>query len=89
MQYPTRSPLMDRLKFGAYGMMSGLVVGLFLGWMFHGFVGALVRVVIILIIMIPFVLAIAFWFKVNQQNRDARPTIQEAEWRDASESTYR
>lgn len=89
MQYPARSPLMDRLKYGAYGLTSGLVVGLFLGWMFHGFVGALVRAVIILIIMVPFVMAIAFWFKVNQQNRDARSSIQEAEWRDASETTFR
>jgi cytochrome b subunit of formate dehydrogenase len=65
-----------------YGLGVGLFFGLFLGWMFHGFVGALVRTLIVLIILVPLALAIAFCFKVNQQNQAERSDIQDAEWRD-------
>ena len=52
--------------------------------MFHGFVGMIVRLVIITIILAPFVVALIFWLKVSNKNRMERSDsgIQEAEWHD-------
>ena len=74
--------LLERMRFAAYGMGVGLIVGLFLGWMFHGFVGVVVRLLIIAIILAPFVIALIFWFKVSNSNRAKRSEIQDGEWRD-------
>ena len=79
--------LLERLRVAAYGLAIGLVVGLFLGWMFHGFVGTVVRLMIIAIILAPFVVALIFWFKVSNKNRADRTGIQDAEWRDINTRT--
>jgi len=75
---------LERMRWATYGLVAGLVVGLFLGWMFHGFVGMIVRLVIIAIILAPFVVALIFWLKVSNKNRmdRAESGIQEAEWHD-------
>ena len=59
--------LIERAKYVAFGMAGGLFVGLVLGWMFHGFVGALVRTVLIIIILLPFVFADHFLGQDHQQ----------------------
>jgi predicted lipid-binding transport protein (Tim44 family) len=74
--------IFERLRYGIYGLAIGLFMGLFLGWMFHGFVGTLVRLIIITVILAPFVAALIFWVKVSNKNREDRTTIQDAEWRD-------
>jgi ABC-type Mn2+/Zn2+ transport system permease subunit len=74
--------LLERLRFASYGLAAGLVVGLFLGWMFHGFVGVVVRLIIVAIILAPFVIALIFWLKVSNKNRADRAVVQDAEWRD-------
>ena len=75
---------MERMRWATYGLLPDLFVGLFLGWMFHGFVGMIVRLVIIAIILAPFVVALIFWLKVSNKNRMDRADsgIQEAEWHD-------
>ena len=79
----------ERVRFAGYGLAAGLFLGLILGWMFHGFVGALVRIVLILIILIPFVAAVIFWFKVQNRNRAETDGIQEAEWREPTDYRQR
>jgi F0F1-type ATP synthase assembly protein I len=77
--------LLERMRFAAYGLAVGLIVGLFLGWMFHGFVGVVVRLLIVAIILAPFVVAIVFWLRVSNKNRAERGGIQDAEWRDLNQ----
>lgn len=76
--------MLERLRWAGYGLVAGLVVGLFLGWLFHGFVSTLFRLLIIAIILSPFIVALVFWLKVSNRNRAERSgsAIQEAEWRD-------
>ena len=78
------SGLLERAKYGAIGLAAGLFIGIILGWMFHGFVGALVRMVLIIIILLPFVFAIIFWVRTTNKGRVQESGIQEAEWRDRS-----
>lgn len=74
--------LMERARFAVYGFAAGLFVGVFLGWMFHGFVGTIVRLLVIVIILAPFLAALFFWLKVSSKNREDRTIVQDAEWRD-------
>jgi F0F1-type ATP synthase assembly protein I len=76
--------VVERMRWAGYGLVAGLVIGLFLGWMFHGFVGTMVRLMIVAIILAPFIAALIFWLKISNKNRADRGEtgIQEAEWRD-------
>ncbi len=50
-----------RAHWGSYGFLAGILVGVFLGWFFHGFVGAFLRVGIAAIVLIPLILAFVGW----------------------------
>lgn len=52
-----------RMQWGSYGFLAGVLVGLLMGWMFHGFVGAVVRLGLAALIIIPLVLAVLAWKK--------------------------
>ncbi|MFN8590761.1 MAG: hypothetical protein U0031_04800 [Thermomicrobiales bacterium] len=45
-----------RWQWGSYGFMAGLAVGVMAGWIFSGFVGALVRVGLVALVVVPLVL---------------------------------
>lgn len=79
--------LRERARWTSCGLIAGLVVGLTLGWMFHGFVGAVFKTVIVLLLLMPFIAAVVFWWSSNRRVASARTqadmdTIHEATWRD-------
>ena len=47
-----------------YGFLAGIVVGVLMGWMFAGFVGALFRVALFAMAVVPVVLLYIAWRKV-------------------------
>jgi hypothetical protein len=51
------------------GWRPGLLLGMVLGWLFHGFVGTLFRVLIVIAILAPFVAAVIFWQRISGRNR--------------------
>ena len=53
-----------RIQWGSYGFIAGVVVGVLMGWMFAGFIGALFRVAIFAAVLIPVVLLYLVWRKV-------------------------
>lgn len=59
----SRSPG-GRVQWGSYGFLAGIVVGLMLGWFFHGIVGAFVRVSLAALVIIPLILLFIAWRKV-------------------------
>jgi hypothetical protein len=50
-----------RMQWGSYGFLAGILTGIVLGWMFNGFVGAFVRVGMVLLVVLPLVLAYVGW----------------------------
>ncbi len=61
--------LIDRARYIAYGLAAGLLLGMVLGWLFHGFVGTLFRILIVVVILAPFVAAVIFWQRISSRNR--------------------
>lgn len=53
----------------------GLFLGIFLGWAFSGVVGAVMRFGIVVVLLVPLVLAIMFWWKVRQAPKVEGTTI--------------
>lgn len=75
------SELRERLRWAGCGVIAGLIAGMFLGWMFHGFVGAIIKIGIVLIFLVPLVAAILF-FLSNKRGDGGKITIQDVNWRD-------
>ncbi len=51
-------------QWGSYGFLAGLLVGVMMGWLFAGFVGALVRVGMLALVIVPIVLIYIGWRKI-------------------------
>ena len=76
--------LKERVRFAGYGLGAGLLVGIVLGWMFHGVVGTILWLLLIAVILTPFVLAVIFWQKTLSRNNQERTLVRDAEWREPS-----
>jgi hypothetical protein len=50
-----------RVQWGSYGFLAGIVLGLLMGWMFHGFVGAFVRVALVAVAFVPLLVIYIAW----------------------------
>jgi membrane protein implicated in regulation of membrane protease activity len=53
-----------RFQWGSYGFMAGIVVGILMGWLLAGFVGAFLRIALVALAVVPIVLIYLAWRKV-------------------------
>lgn len=81
MEQTPRIPLMDRIRLIGYGVIGGLVAGAILGWLLHGVISFVVRFGIVLLLLLPFVLAVIFWRKMTGRSAPApQSPVSEADW---------
>ncbi len=81
MQGPMPIPMMDRLRYIGYGVIGGLIAGAFLGWIFHAWVGFVVKFFFVLVFLVIFLLALNFWRKVTTKPvKVADQTVTDADW---------
>jgi hypothetical protein len=52
-----------RVQWGGYGFMAGIALGVLIGWFFAGFIGAFIRVGLVLLVLVPLVLLYIGWRK--------------------------
>lgn len=76
-------PFGDRIRSFGYVFLSGLVVGIFIGWMMHGLIGFVLRVALFIIAVVIVALAISFWNGTRRDNRRGYdPNTIDTSWRD-------
>ena len=49
--------------------MIGLVMGLIMGWFFHGVISFIIRLGFVMLLLIPLAIALYFWFRLRNQNQ--------------------
>jgi hypothetical protein len=81
------SSFWEEFKPKFYVFCGGLGTGLVLGWFFHGLIGTLIRIVVILLIMVPVVAAFLFWRSVSIERGKARTRsdVTDASWREVDD----
>jgi membrane protein implicated in regulation of membrane protease activity len=52
-----------RLQWGSYGFLAGIFIGIMMGWLFAGFIGAFIRLAMVALVMVPIVLVYIAWRK--------------------------
>jgi uncharacterized membrane protein YfcA len=59
----------QRLQWTVYGFIAGILIGLVLGWLFHGIITAAFNFLLVAALLVPFILAFLFWRKVQSERR--------------------
>jgi len=62
----------DRIQWSAYGFIAGILIGLVLGWLFHGVIGTVVNFLIVAALLTPFIIAYIFWRRTKERIEDIR-----------------
>jgi Flp pilus assembly protein TadB len=63
----------QRLQWTIYGFIAGILIGLVLGWLFHGVLTAAFNFLLVAALLVPFVLAFLFWRKVKSERQADLP----------------
>lgn len=71
-QRPTTSSQFSQFRGIRNGFVAGLVVGMLIGWFFHGFIGLLVRFGFVLLFLVPLALVVWFFF-LRSRSRSGTP----------------
>ena len=50
-----------RLQWGSYGFVAGIFIGIMMGWLFAGFIGAFIRVAMVALVVVPLILVYIAW----------------------------
>lgn len=62
----------ERAQWAAYGFIAGILIGLVLGWLFHGAIGAIFSFLIVGAIVAVFVIAFLFYRRTREAIDDFR-----------------
>lgn len=63
----------ERLTWLGYGLLTGMIIGVLVGWLWHGVIGSAVRIILIAILITPFIVAFVFYAKSKEAERPAPP----------------
>lgn len=66
-----RSLISRRVQFA---FVTGLILGVLLGWLFSGVVSAVMRFGLLVVLLVPLVLALLFWWRVRKTPAN-EPTV--------------
>ena len=63
-----------RTKWSRYAFVAGLLIGVFLGWFFHGVVSFVWRFFFVLLLLVPLVVLAIGWYRVSRRRNASAPT---------------
>ena len=66
---PRMAVLRERFRWGGYGFIGGIVLGLILGWAFHKIVGAILWVGFVGLALVPLLLVFLVWRRLSDRGR--------------------
>lgn len=56
----------DRTRFARFGFIAGLVLGILIGWFFHGVVSLVMRVGFVIALLIPLAIVLWLWWRSSR-----------------------
>lgn len=56
----------DRTRFARFGFIAGLIVGILIGWFFHGVVSLIMRVGFVIALLIPLAIVLWLWWRSSR-----------------------
>ena len=59
----------ERFQWGSYGFIPGLILGIVLGWLFHGVVSWIFRFGLVALLLVPLVIAFVVWRRWSDRSR--------------------
>lgn len=78
----------DRTRFARFGFIAGLVVGILVGWFFHGVVSLVMRVGFVIALLIPLAIVLWLWWRSSRTPMPADRPRTSIQWVDISTRDY-
>jgi len=78
----------DRTRFARFGFVAGLVVGILIGWFFHGVVSLIMRVGFVIALLIPLAIVLWLWWRSSRTPMPADRPRTSIQWVDISARDY-
>lgn len=69
-----------RFRYGTYGFVPGIIIGIFLGWFFHGVISTIVRFGFLILLLLPFIIGFIVWRRVQDRDRQRAPVATSDDW---------
>lgn len=60
-----------RTKWPRYAFVAGLLIGIFLGWFFHGVVSFVWRFFFVLLLLVPILVVAIGWYRISRRRSTA------------------
>ena len=64
-----------RTKWSRYSFVAGLLVGVFLGWFFHGVVSFTIRFFVVLLLLVPVIVVLIAWWRIKNRGQEPRVVV--------------
>ncbi|MGC4191149.1 MAG: hypothetical protein QM589_08280 [Thermomicrobiales bacterium] len=78
----------DRTRFARFGFLAGLIVGILVGWFFHGVVSLIMRVGFVIALLIPLAIVLWLWWRSSHTPMPADRPRSSIQWVDVSTRDY-
>jgi hypothetical protein len=81
--------LWTRTRQARIGFLAGLIVGVLMGWFFHGVISFVIRFFFVIVLLVPLVLALYAWFRFRREFNRMRSRQTEDDWPPMARRPYR
>jgi hypothetical protein len=70
----------DRTRFLRYAFVAGLVVGVFMGWFFHGLISMVLQFGFVAILLLPLIVLTFMWWRSSREQRRVQSSMTVMRW---------
>ncbi len=71
----------ERIRWARQGFFAGLLVGVLLGWFFHGFISFVLQFGLVLLLLLPLLVIGWLWWRSARRDASGEPTTTVMTWR--------
>ena len=70
----------DRIRLLRYAFVAGLVVGVFMGWFFHGIISMVLQFGFVAMLLLPLIVLAFMWWRSSREQRRVQSTMTVMRW---------
>jgi cbb3-type cytochrome oxidase subunit 3 len=70
----------DRTRFMRYAFVAGLLVGVFMGWFFHGIISMVIQFGVVMLLLLPLAVLAFMWWRSSRERKNMQSSMTVMRW---------